>query len=769
MAPLHDVVVLELATGVAGPYAGRLLADLGALVIKVEPPEGDSLRSAEPITAGESAFFNYLNAGKRSVVVSREDLPALLARADIVIHDLLEEAASRLDGEARAANPAAVVLSVTPYGRSGPRSGWQATAFTEWATSGFFYFAGDPAREPLALPGFQAEFHAGLHTTIAAVGGLWHARNTGEGQAVEVSHQEACLSDHAWLVSMWTHAGKVQSRTGSAYARCADGWVYIFNLAPYPNLLALIERFDLLEDESLLMPLTWQARWPEVFEAFADWCATRSKLEVYHACQELRVAVSPVYTMADVVDSEHLAAREWFGAVEAGGQRFTAPGVPYKLHGTPCAAPGPAPSIGQHTRELLSPGFSWPNSAPTPVLTGGSLTRLPLEGIRVLELTANWAGPVAARHLADLGADVIKLELQTKPATRTICYPGDDIWPDAFNRAGYFNKLNRNKRGIALNLVVPRGKELFLELVKQADVVLENNSARVMGQLGLDYAALRQVNPRIIMCSLSGFGGSGPERDYSAYGSNIETLSGLASMVGYDDTRFFGTGSFYADPVSGGHAAVAVLAALHARRTSGEGQWVDMALLEAVEPFLSQDFLRYTVHGQLPVPCGSQWGEGYLLQGTFPTAGRDCWIAVTVRDARDRDALARVTGDTSEAALRGWLLTVDHLTAADTLQEAGVPAAPVIMNWELVADNHLNDRSFFVPIRHATAGTRVFPGFPWRFDGTPLQVRRAAPAFAEHNAEVFAELLGVDAAGLETLISEGVTSNEPIFAAGPGL
>ncbi len=771
MPALTDVVVLEFATGVAGPYCGRLLADLGAQVVKLEPAGGDPLRSASPLVNGESAFFNYLNAGKLSVSaeVGSPEADALLAHADIVIHDFLGPQADALDAAATRANPRAVVLSVTPYGRSGPRHAWQATPFTEWATGGWFFFAGDPAREPLALPGYQAAFHGGLHAGVAAMAGLWHTRQTGAGQCIEISHQEATLNDHAWLTTMWTHMGQVQKRTGSFYAKCADGWVFLFTLVPYPNLFLLMERFDLYEDESLHMPVNWIARFGEVFTAFSEWCATRTKHEIYHACQELRVAVSPVNTMADVANSEHLAAREWFGTVNVGGKEFTAPGYPYKLRGTPCETQSGAPAAGEHTPLVCSPGFAWANAAVTPPGAATKPGRGPLAGLRVIEMTANWAGPIAGRHFADLGADVVKVELQTKPATRTLIAPNDDVWPNFFNRSAYFNKLNRNKRGIALDLSKPRGKQLFLELVKQADVVLENNAARVMSQLGLDYEALSAVNPAIVMCSLSGFGATGPDRNYSAYGSNIETSSGLASLMGYDDRQFFGTGSFYADPVSGNHAAVAILAALHSRRTTGKGQWIDMALLEAVEPFLAQDFLRYTTSGEVPTPRGSQWGEGYLYQGTYPAAGKDCWLAVTVRDAADSAAVDRVTGGVGEDGLRAWLATRDHESAAGALQAAGVPAAPVMQNWEIIADNHLNDRGYFVNVRHPEAGTRPYPGFAWRFSATPATVRHGAPVFAEHNREVFAELLGIEGAAYDALVAEGVTGESPVFAAGSAL
>ena len=773
MAALADVVVLEFATGVAGPYCGKLLADLGAQVIKVEPPSGDPLRAEPPLHAGESAFFNYLNAGKRSVVFepTSDEVLVLAARADIVIHNLNGHGIDAFDSELRSRNPAAVVVSVTPYGRSGGKSAWQATPFTEWATSGFFYFAGDPAREPLSLPGYQAEFHAGLHAAIAALAGLWNARAGRGGQEVEVSHQEACLSDHAWLTTMWTHMGQVQKRTGSLYAKCADGWVYLFNLVPYPNLFILMERFDLMEDEEIQMPINWVGRFPEVLATFEEWCSTRTKQEVFHACQELRIAASPVNTMADVAASKQLGARDWFGEVIVAGETFAAPGFPYKLTGTPAHVQGPAPKLGEHTAQVLSElehstGATEPSSNRQSTIDNRQPTG-PLAGLTMLEVTANWAGPICGRHFGDLGANVIKVELQTKPATRALIYPVDDIWPDFFHRAGYFNKLNRNKRGIALDLAKPKGKEVFLRLVQQADVVLENNAARVMANLGLDYPALSQVNPAIVMCSLSGYGATGPHRNYSAYGSNIETVSGLGSILGYDESRFFGTGSFYADPVSGNHATVAILAALNSRRSSGKGQWIDISLLEAVEPFLSQHFLDYTVTGHVPIPLGDQWGR-HLKQGIYSTAGRDCWIAITCRDAEDLAKLATVVGAESDDALRAWLATRNHLTAADLLQAAGVPAAPVMANWELFTDNHLNDRGFFVDVRHAAAGTHRFPGHPWRFSATPAAVYRAAPMFAEHNDEVFGAA-GLSPEEIRALYDEGITSDHPIFAAGPTL
>ena len=792
--PLGDLVVLELATGAAGPYVGRLLRDFGAQVIKVEPPAGDPVRHDPPFVDGESAFFAWLNRGKLSVTLDVEEelerLRPLLAHADVVVHSLRGEPAERLERAALSARPDAVVLSLSPYGRSGERAQWLATPLTEYATGGYHYFGGDPQREPISLPGYQVEFHAGLHGAFAVLAGWWHAERTGEGQRIELSHQEAMLSDHAWLTTIWTHTGQVQRRTGSAFVRCADGFVYLFPLVPYPNLFVLMERFDLLEDETLQDPLVWQERFPEVLQAFAEWAATRTKQELYHAAQELRIAVSPVNTMADVVRSPQLLAREWFRPLPVGSSSLLGPGFPYRLTGTPCSCDARAPRLGEHSEQVFSPEFAWANAGREPLRAGtGRAGEPPLGDLRIIEVTANWAGPIAGRHFADLGADVIKIELQTKPATRALIYVGNDLWPEHYHRSGYFNKLNRNKRAVCLDLSKPAGRDTFLRLVREVDAVIENNAARVMGNLGLSYDVLREVNPRLVMCSMSGFGGTGPERNYSAYGSNIETVSGLASILGYGPDEYFGTGSFYADPVTGNHGAVAVMAALlHARRT-GKGQWIDMALLEAVLPFFSQQLLTYTATGELPQPRANRWDPRSWVHDVFPTAGTDCWLAIDARTEEEWRALCSVIGrpDLAEdaelascegrarrweevrEAITAWSLTLDHLRAAETLQRAGVPAAPVMANWELFCDNHLNDRGFFVPVRHPRAGTHAFPGFPWRFERTPARIRRHAPLFAEHNHEVFRGLLGMSEPEVAKLYAEGVTADEPIYERGPTL
>ena len=438
---------------------------------------------------------------------------------------------------------------------------------------------------------------------------------------------------------------------------------------------------------------------------------------------------------------------------------------------------------------MLAPDFAWANADAAPPPPAAAATgEGPLAGLRFIEVTANWAGPIAGRHFADLGADVIKVELHTKPATRTLAWVPADIWPDHYHRAGYFNKLNRNKRAVCLNLATEEGRAVLFELVKRADGLIENNAARVMTQLGIGYDVLREVNPGLVMCSMAGFGATGPERNYSAYGSNIEAMSGLASVLGYGPGEYHGTGSYYADPVTGNHGAVAILAALHGRRASGRGRWIDVSLFEAVLPYFAQELLTYAVTGEAPEPIGNA-SPVHAPQGVYPCAGEDHWLALTVRDERDFAALAEVIGVPAlaadpalatvegrrdagadiDAAIAAWARERTVTGAAAALQAAGVPAAPVMPNWMVVSDNHLNDRGYFVPVRHPVAGTHVFPGFPWRFAETPGAIARPAPLFAQHNREVFAGLLGMSDGEIAALYAAGATNDEPEYAAGPSL
>ncbi len=792
---LDGVFVVDLSEGVAGAYCSKLLADLGADVVKVEPPSGDPLRRMGPFPGGvpdpeRSGLFLHLNANKRSVALNldapadRARLLRLLSRADVLVESMpLERArALGLTYEAlEAINPRIVATSVTPFGRTGPYAGWKSHEVVDWAMGGYMYFGGDPERTPVLVPGHQGALHAGTHAAVGSLAALHHARRTGLGQQVEVSHFESLVLAHAWLTVMWTHEGQVQKRAPSGLIKCLDGYVNFFAVLRSDNFFLLIDRYDLLEAPEYATPASRMRRGPELMPMLREWCATQEALTVELKAQELRIACARVVSIPELLADEHMQARKWLQAIEhprAG--KLLHPGFPYRLSETPASVRRPAPLLDEHGDEPAA--IAGKERVPAMAGASNGSSELPLAGVKVLEVTANWAGPLACRNLGDLGAEVIKVEYATRPATRATRWPGQYRAPRHYNRSGYFNKLNRNKMDVCLDLSVPEGKAAFEKLAQWADVLIENNSARVMPNLGLGYEDLSKLNPGLIMVSMAGYGATGPYRDYVAYGTNIELSCGLVSVTGYGPGEFANTSSFYADPVAGNHGTVAVLAALEYRRRSGRGQFIDMSLNEGAAGMLAEAILDYTMNGSVREPIGVR-SLVDAPQGVYRCFGEDAWLVLAVRGVDEWQALCRVieradlaerrdletvegrraVHDEIDAAIEEWSKALDHHDAASMLQAAGVPAGPVLANWEIVSDRHLFERGFFVQVSHPEAGVLPYPGFGWKLSRTAASVRRYSPMFAEHNDIVFRQLLGYTEEEVERLYASGATADAPQY------
>ncbi len=798
MMALSGVNVLDLSESIGGAYCTKLLADLGAETLLVERPEtGHPLRHAGPYRnqphIEKSGLFLYYAANKKSVARDletewgRERIRRLVADADVVVEGFepgyLDSIGLGYD-VLSARNPSLVLTSITHFGQTGPYRHWKSDEIVDYAMGGYMYFGGHAEREPLMMNNNQPMLNAGAQAAIATLAALWWARKTGKGQRVDVSTVEAMLSAHAWTSTSWTHEGVVMRRTGPDCIRCKDGWVWFFLFRWEPTVFVLIGRPELMEDERFADRQSWFDNREEVIRILGEWCVGQTKDEIFRLGQELRIPVTPVNDASDLLCSSQLEARDWFRQIEhpvAGRSRF--PGFPYIFSETPATIRKPAPALDQDA------GFRFTRSSRkfeagerSPMW--GSPTNhdaLPLRGVRVLELTANWAGPLAARHLADLGAEVIKIEAPDRPATRGGRYPGGDPFKHHYNRAAYFNKLNRNKHAITLNLFDPDAREIFLRLVAESDVVLENNSPRVMRNFGLEYATLREVNPAVIMVSVSGFGQTGPDRDYVAYGANVEASCGLAAVTGYaDDDRPYRSTLFYADPVTGAHAAIATLAALHHRAKSGQGQYIDMSLHENGITFFPEAIIEYTTTGRLSARRGNRHTR-HAPQGCYPSFGDDAWVALCVRSESEWTALADVIGradmaaesrfatpdgrranhDELDSAISEWTARFDHNEAARILQEAGVPAGPVLANWELVSNPHFHARGFYVPIEHPDMGVFPYPGMPWKLSETPGLVRTASPLYGEHNGLALRGLLGMTDDELAPLYARRAVADEP--------
>lgn len=770
IAPL-DFRVLNLARGVAGAYATRLLADLGARCSWwrwTDPRPGDW-----PPGDLVYAYFEdgvELHDERLDQDALLATLPALVPHFDLVLTDfsLPELEQDALFALLRSANPAIVVANADHFGRSGPYARWAGDELTDYALGGYWSIAGHSEREPLRVPGHQAQFHAGLQVAFASLAALRHARRTGEGQEVEVNAAEAMLGAHWSTTVAWTHEGRVFMRTGSDLVRAKDGWVHFFSFIVHQNVLLLCGRPDLANHEDYQTILGRRDRLPEIEAIVREWCAAHPVKEIAEKGQSLRV---PVVFMADaewLLDDDHLADREYFRDC----QGKPMPGRPYRWT-DPWQDVGPP---GTLARALAGDAPPLASAERTPSAS-------PFEGLRVIEVTNNWAGPIACRHLADLGAEVIKVELATRPATRGSHYAGLDPGKYHYNRSGYFNQMNRNKRDISLNMATDEGRQVFLDLAAMADVVIENNSARVMPNLGLSYEKLAEVNPRLVMVSISGFGATGKRRDWIAYGSNIEAASGLASTTGYaGDERPYRTGSFIADPIAGAHAAIAATAGLERLERTGRGSHVDMALTESAMTFMVAAFAHVHEHGH-SMPRRGNIESADAPTGAYPVDGRDDWVAIAVRNDEQWRALCGVAGledlapldaparvarrEEIDERLSAWTQPLTRFEAVRELQAVGVPAASILHNWQLHADPHFHARGAWVDIDHPDTGVYPYPGFMWRFSKTAPAVRSHAPRFAEANQYVFGELLGRDAEAIARLYEVGATADEPAVPAPP--
>ncbi len=407
---LDGVNVLDLSESIGGAYCTKLLADLGASVILVERPgSGHPLRGAGPFSKGPdiegSGLFLYYGANKKSVVCDIETesgqqrVRDLASRADIVVESF---APGHLDAlglgyeSLSAPNPSLIMTSVTHFGQTGPNRNWKSDEIVDNAMGGYMYFMGHADREPLTMSNNQPMLHAGSQAAIATLTALWWMRKTGRGQHIDVSSVEAMLSAHAWTSTAWTHEGDIIRRSQPDCIRCKDGWVWFFTWRFEPTMFILIDRPELIDDPRFSDVQGWFDNRDQIIDLLKEWCADHTMEEIFRAGQELRVAVTPVNDSADLLKSEQLRARDWFQQVDhpvAG--RVVLPGFPYQFGRSPASVRSPAPSLGENSDDEFtrrSQPFSADERAP---LEGTGLARedLPLSGVRVLEVTANWAGP----------------------------------------------------------------------------------------------------------------------------------------------------------------------------------------------------------------------------------------------------------------------------------------------------------------------------------------------------------------------------------------
>jgi len=419
---------------------------------------------------------------------------------------------------------------------------------------------------------------------------------------------------------------------------------------------------------------------------------------------------------------------------------------------------------------------------------------LPLEGIRVLDFTVVWAGPFATMLLADYGAEVIRVEsLQFFPSltrgtlarpdkdlARTLprpagAYPEYDPGPRPWNRHPMFNPHARNKLGMTIDLGRPKGRELFIKLVSVSDVLIENHSARFMENLGLTYDVLQRSKPDLIMVSMPAFGMSGPYKYYQGFGINVESVCGLTWLRTYPDADPTETSStLHMDAASGTSAAFAVLAALHYRRRTGRGQFIDFAQAENLMQQIGEILMDGTLNGRSQASLGNRHPV-MAPHGCYPCRGSDRWVVIAIATDTEWERFCQTIGDPSWAQeerfadiasryrhqealdeyIAAWTRQHRAWEITASLQQAGIAAGPVMRESDLFTDPHLRARGFFHVVTHAEAGTHVYPGLMWHMSKTPASIRRPAVRLGEHNDYVYRGLLKLSDAEVKLLQDEG--------------
>ena len=805
---LSDLRVIECAEGVAGPYCGKLFADLGADTIKVEPPHGDRSRLDGPFPDGEphperGGLFHYLNANKRGVALDLEAadgleaLERLAADADVLILDRTPPrlAAIGLDPEALTrAHERLVVVSATPFGLGGPRRDWAGGAHVVYQMSGMgretpsTYVTDTEAEPPLSPGNPQADYLTGLTAAAAAMVALAWRDAYGRGQLVDISGVEANTNHVRMTWNMLAHnpdlmGGREKASFGMVVP-CADGWVF---LSPWGldhwwlSLRRMMGEPEWARDEAYLTGPGRNEHVADIEPHVREWALAYTRDELYRMSIAHKIPCFPVYSPAEMRASPQFEARGFF--VEAGhgeAGRRVQPGAPVRYSVTRWALDRPAPRLGEHNAEALAEAEAAPrgergSTARAGAGSGGGARDRPLEGVRVLDFGWILSVPHATAWLGAFGAEVIRVESEAR--LDLIRAQGMTRGADGalgLNRSGAFNGLNYGKLGVTLNLGDPRGRELALRLAARCDVVTENFSSGVIERLGLGYEALREARPDIVMLSGSPLGQTGPEAAATGWGPTTLAYTGLPWITGYRGGPPAAYGGAYPDFAIGVQMAFSVLVALRERARSGRGQHIDLSMAETVAAMTPEPLLAHEYLG-LDSPRDGNRHPLHAPQGVYRAAGDDRWLALTIETDGQWAALAEAMGrpawaldaryasaagrrahhDAIDAGIEAWTRGREAEACAALLQSRGVPAGPSWGVRDLAADGDLRGRGYLATVDHAELGPREIAGVPGRFAAMPDRGYRPSPLIGEHNREVFGGLLGLSDAEIAELRAEG--------------
>ena len=682
--PLARFKVLDLS-GEQGQLCGRMLAGLGADVIKVEPPEGDPVRRLGPWFHDEESLetslrWFALNVGKRSLAIDldnedgRDKFRGLVRQSDVVIESFpvgrLEELGLGYL-QLKLLNPRLVLTSVSGYGQSGPYKDAPWSDITAIAMGGLMFLSGDEDRPPLRMSSNQSFFHVSMQATIGTLLAIYGVEGDGEGQWVDASAQESVtmtLEGPGPLMNVWRMMGRNMGRLGflrepapgfrfPTVLPCKDGHIAVATVLgqALPAWVAALDEDGMADDLGeerwssasfigTVQPGQWVptgADIDHVYGIVSKWALTHTRAEIADAASRHHFLAGPQNTLADILHSEQLLARGFFAEVDYPELRasITYPGAPFRMSDTPWQVGSRAPRLGEHTDEILSGLQSTACEArpsATDTILGHPQPRvrmdLPaattdiLSGVKVADFSWIGVGPVTSLWLAWHGATTVRVESTRRLDGVRFLQPFKD-GVSGVNRSAYFACFNVNKLGMTCNLNTEKGREVARRLIEWSDVVVENFTPKAMPKWGLDYSSIVRFKPDIIMLSASLQGQDGPDAMSPGFGNMLQGMAGLNEQIGWPDRGPSSIATTYTDWIVPYFGASALISALIHKRRTGRGQYIDLSQYEAAIHCLGPSILDYTVNGRLDRPIGNDLVAGdhrYAApHGAYPCRSTD--------------------------------------------------------------------------------------------------------------------------------------------------
>jgi len=792
-------------TDLSGQLCGRVLADLGMEVIKIEPPGGDPVRNLAPfITSADgkrlSTVFAHLNAGKASKVLDLNDetgraqLRELVKTADVLIESFQSgdlDAKGLGYKDLATINPRIVMASITGFGQTGPKKNFACNDLVALAESGFLYISGDPSLPPVKPPETQAYYFASLFATAGLLSALYRRERTGQGDHVDASMQEA-LATQEHIIRLWANEQQIAKRAGSQHGSvapakifsCKDGFVYLYVTRQHWKLfLSLWKNHPTVFDApDWLNNLYRRAHADELNSAVETFLSGFTMAEITEFLQAKGIPCVPVNTPMGFANDEQVRERGFMAPVEhTGFGRTNQPAIPFVIDGArpPVGSVAVLDSwqptgVTANEREISPVGRNdrIPGNDEGRGEENASEGDGPLHGMRIVSFDHVLAGPYGTTILAELGADVIKVE-SSKGGMDPFRFFGTGEDPNLSPR---FLEFNRNKRSFTVNLKHPKGQTVLHDLVAKADAVLDNYSVDVVERIGLAYDQLRKVNPDIINLRMPGLGTTGPKRHFSTVGVNITAFTGLTYLWNHPGVTNppIGSQTVFPDYVSGTLCAIIIISGVLYRERQKRGAFIDLGQSEATAFMIGAHLMEAASSGKNPEPTGNI-SLSIAPHGCYPCHGEDRWCVIAAENEQQWAALAKIIGpgvvgnprfatnaerlenrDALDAIIENWTRTQDAFALRDQLQGAGISCGVVQTGEDLVNDPHLRQRDFIVAVDNARLGRVVLPNFPLQFTNAKLTRRWEFPVLGRDTETVLRDVVGYDEATIAAHRRDGV-------------